>query len=77
MAKKKKVRWFARGGGIAKCGPFDSQIEATNAMRLVKREARTRIGYDFRKGRANVGLVHEPAKRAEFPDDMFVWLEEM
>ena len=73
--KKKKIVWFAKGGGIAKCGPFDSQIEATNAMRLVKSETKTRIAYDFRKGRANVALVHEPAQRAEFPDDMFVWPE--
>jgi len=30
----KKIIWFARGGGIAKCGPFDTQIEATDAVRL-------------------------------------------
>lgn len=30
-----RVVWFARGGGIAKYGPFDTQIEAANAMRLV------------------------------------------
>jgi hypothetical protein len=29
-----KIKWFSRGGGIAKCGPFDSQIEATNVLRL-------------------------------------------
>lgn len=74
--KKKKIVWFAKGGGIAKCGPFDSQIEATNAMRLVKRESKTRIGHDFRKGRAEVFLVAEPAQRAEFPTDVFVWPEE-
>ena len=33
--KKKKVNWFARGGGIAKCGPFTSQAEAAKAMVLV------------------------------------------
>lgn len=76
MPKKKKIVWFAKGGGIAKCGPFDTQIEATNAMRLVKREARTRIVYDFRKGGARVGLVQEPLQRCEFPDDVFVWPEE-
>jgi hypothetical protein len=34
--KSKEIKWFARGGGIAKCGPFDTQLEATNAMRLVE-----------------------------------------
>ena len=33
----RKIVWFAKGGGIAKCGPFETQIEATNAMRLAKR----------------------------------------
>lgn len=32
--KKPKIVWFARGGGIAKMGPFKSQVEATNALRL-------------------------------------------
>jgi hypothetical protein len=72
---KKKTVWFAKGGGIARCGPFKTQIEATDAMRLVKKEAKTRIAYDFRKGRAAVALVHEPAQRADFPDDVFVWPE--
>jgi len=73
---KKKIVWFAKGGGIAKCGPFKDQIEATNAMRLVKRPAETRIAGDFSKGKANVALVHRPEQRAEFPDDVFVWPEE-
>lgn len=77
MPKKKKIVWFAKGGGIAKCGPFKSQIEATNAMRLVKNEARTRIAYDFRKGGASVALVHELEQHAEFPPDVFVWPEEV
>jgi MarR-like DNA-binding transcriptional regulator SgrR of sgrS sRNA len=34
--KKKKIIWFARGGQITRCGPFETQIEATNAMRLPK-----------------------------------------
>jgi hypothetical protein len=33
--KKKKIVWFARGGNIAKSGPYKTQIEAVNAMRLV------------------------------------------
>jgi hypothetical protein len=77
MTKKKRVLWFARGGGIAKCGPFDTQIEAVNAMRLVHREARTRIACNFLKGKADVALIHEPAQRAEFPPDVFVWPEEV
>ena len=38
MAKQQDERlvWFARGGGIKQCGPFDSQLEAVNAMRLAK-----------------------------------------
>ena len=34
--KKPKIVWFARGGGIVKMGPFKSQVEATNALRLAK-----------------------------------------
>jgi len=73
---KKKVSWFARGGGIARCGPFKTQIEATNAMRLVKKPAETRIAGNFRGGKADVALVHIPEQRAEFPDNVFVWPEE-
>lgn len=75
--KKKKIVWFAKGGGIAKCGPFSSQVKATNAMRLVKNDSRTRIAYDFRRGEAHVGLVHELEQHAEFPSDVFVWPEEV
>jgi hypothetical protein len=32
------LEWFARGGGIARCGPFDSQVKAVAAMRLVRRK---------------------------------------
>ena len=77
MTKKRKIKWFAKGGGIAKCGPFDTQIEATNAMRLVKREAKTRIVGNFLKGLAEVKLVHEPEQHKEVPDDVFVWPEEV
>jgi hypothetical protein len=73
----RKVEWFAKGGGIARCGPFKTQVEAVNAMRLVKREATTRIGGDFRKGRAELALVYTPAQTAEFPADIFVWPEEL
>jgi hypothetical protein len=32
MKTKKSVRWFGRGGGIKKCGPFESQLAAVKAM---------------------------------------------
>lgn len=32
--KQTALCWFARGGGISRSGPFDSQTEATNAIRL-------------------------------------------
>lgn len=28
--------WFASGGGIARCGPFKSAVEAWKAMRLAR-----------------------------------------
>lgn len=56
-----KVVWFAKGGGIAKMGPFKSQAEAARHIRLVKSEA-TRWA---------------PAQQAEFPADAFVWPEEL
>jgi hypothetical protein len=34
--RAKKIVWFAKGGGIAKCGPFASQLEAFDVMRLTK-----------------------------------------
>jgi hypothetical protein len=33
-AEAEVIKWFACGGGIAECGPFDSQVEAWEAMRL-------------------------------------------
>lgn len=27
-----KIVWFARGGGIARCGPFPNQVRAWQAM---------------------------------------------
>ena len=51
----RKIAWFAKGGGIAKMGPFRTQVEASNALRL------------------------EPVKDSNkiFPDDAFVWCEEI
>lgn len=60
--KKRKVLWYAKGGGIAKCGPFKSQIEATNAMRLI---TPPRASSNFRE-RLDMSL---------FPADVFVWPE--
>ena len=74
---KKKIQWWARGGGIARCGPFKNQIEATNAMRLVKHESGTRIAGDVRKGLRGLTVVTQPEQRKEFPDDCFVWPEEV
>jgi hypothetical protein len=65
---KKKIVWFAKGGGVAKCGPFKDQISATNAMRLVKKRAETYM--------SGLTIVHVPEQRKEFPDDVFVWPEE-
>jgi len=73
--KKKKIVWYACGGSIAKTGPFKTQLEATDAMRLIKTPARTRIVGNFLKGQADVSLRHEPEQRAEFPNNVFVWPE--
>lgn len=34
-----KIVWFARGGNISKCGPFPTQVDAVNAMRLVQKDS--------------------------------------
>ena len=65
----KQVKWFARGGGIAKCGPFRSQVEATAAMRQV---AETEEQYAY------VVAMHgafRPRYKGGFPEDIFVWPE--
>ena len=28
------IQWFARGGGIARAGPFDTQVEAAASLML-------------------------------------------
>lgn len=65
----KKIVWYARGGGIAKMGPYKSQIQATNALRLAKptklNTARILMGYT--KAESN----------DLFPLDAFVWPEEV
>jgi len=65
----KKIQWFARGGGIAKCGPFKSQVEATAAMRQVT-ETDQRYAW--------VVAMHGPIRpqfKGMFPEDVFVWPE--
>lgn len=42
----REIQWFASGGGIAKCGPYKTQVEAYEAMRLApnaKREYDSQI----------------------------------
>ena len=34
------AQWFAAGGGIARCGPFKTQREAWEAMRLTDAAAK-------------------------------------
>ena len=36
MEAKPKTVWYARGGGISKCGPFKTQEQAIQKMRLAK-----------------------------------------
>lgn len=67
MARRKKIVWFARGGGIKKAGPFDSQVAAVRAMKLIDEGPNpVRCGNSFR----------EPL-RGGFPSDVFVWPEEV
>ncbi len=61
MKNIKAIVWFAKGGGIAKNGPFGSQIEAVNSMRLEPQRAGYGVAEDLRL----------------FPDDVFVWPEEV
>jgi hypothetical protein len=67
--KTKPVKWFARGGGIARSGPFDTQVEATRALRLAPEDAHwsdTPAQYARKVRKA----------AARFPPDAFVWPEE-
>lgn len=85
----KKILWFARGGGIAKMGPFQNQVEATNALRLAKGkepDERSKAMRDvfnaIAASRPHLGLAPLPLpptvkSSALFPDDAFVWPEEV
>lgn len=61
-----KVQWFARGGDMARMGPFKTQVEATNALRLVPPVVARIRGAEFVVGRGITLL---------FPPDAFVWPE--
>lgn len=65
-----KIVWYARGGGIAKAGPFATQIQATNSLRQVT-ETDREYQYATRNG------VHRPRLCGGFPADAFVWPEEI
>ena len=86
--KRKKIVWYARGGGIAKAGPYKSQIAAVNAMRLASSEPQDvdsvihRLLYNnMVEGRPKLGLasqdIHPSGRHKEFPDDIFIWPEEL
>lgn len=60
------IKWFACGGGIAEAGPFDSQVEAWEHMRLAP-DAST---YHERSHRGE--LPKHPRKH---PPDTQVWPE--
>ena len=66
----KKVQWFARGGGIAKCGPFPDQVKATEAMRQC-----TESDEDYRRTMSFAGRAYRKQLKGGFPDDVFVWPE--
>jgi hypothetical protein len=74
----KTIKWFARGGDIVKAGPFDTQIKAVNSMRLI-----TESDADYQKARLNfindgwAGRDFRPQFKGGFPDNVFVWPEEV
>lgn len=58
MNPDKDVQWFAAGGGIAKVGPFNSQVEAWEYLRLT----------EAAKARSDkLGLTH-PADSRVWPE---------
>ena len=63
-----KIRWFARGGGVAKCGPFTTQVEATEAIREVEEN-------DMEYKLALLCGEDRNQFKGGFPDNAFVWPE--
>lgn len=74
MKSKKKIVWFARGGGIKQCGPFETQVDATNAMRLIEE---TDSDYARYFACCRDPLDARPQLKGGFPADIFVWPEEV
>lgn len=83
------IKWYARGGGILRCGPFDTQVEATKAIRQVQETdeeyRRAMQSLAVREMVADVmptrfGNLPRGAYRDQykggFPSDAFVWPEE-
>lgn len=64
------IKWFARGGGIEKAGPYDNQVLATNAMRQV-----AETDEEYKRAVWN-GVIRKQLK-GYFPADVFVWPEEV
>ena len=69
--KEKRVVWFARGNGVSRIGPFDTQLLATNAIRLA-------LPSDTVTTRTMLGILPKAhASTESFPPDAFVWPEEV
>jgi len=60
---RKKIKWFARGGGILKAGPFNNQIEATKSMIILNH--------------CDNPICPCKTVAPTFPDNVFVWPEEV
>lgn len=61
MKTEPKIKWFASSGNIQRCGPFETQYAAFQAMRLTNKardEQRRRTGSD-----------------SPYPVDMVTWPE--
>ena len=70
-AEVEVIKWFACGGGIAECGPFDSQVEAWEAMRL----APPTITYRERMASIAKGKAPRLPAARKHPPDTQVWPE--
>lgn len=65
----RKIQWFARGGGVAKCGPFADQVAATEAIRQVTETDQEYFRFCTLHGNAR------PQLKGGFPPDAFTWPE--
>jgi hypothetical protein len=64
--KKRKIVWFAKGGGISRMGPFPTQIRAAEAMTLMPAPA----SYNF-----HAGVVIPEVRPNTKPGDFATWPE--